>query len=234
MAKIKQRHIYGRSLLVLSQKHIFFSPTPRLPQIHEKLFPLHDRKEMKMSTFNPMKNQAENTAPRSRMPKFWWALASPLHFVWTFRMSFRLFSTVRMTNERTVRTGHLSMSLLILLSLKSYRQQWDIYIRVCVCMHVSQSAHIHPKCIDSHLTLANFCTYVRDVISSMNTILHVCLYKHMHSIMIILFCQKRIEQPKIVSIQISPSPESYYIKRNVWIPQGTAPGPRKVLVQGAH
>lgn len=103
---------------------------------------------------------------------------------------------------------------------------------MCVRTSISKCPHT-PKTY-SHLTLANFCTYVMDVVSSMNTILHACIYKHMHSIMIIFFAKRESEQPKIASVQISPSPESYKIKRNVWIPRGTAPGPREVLVQGAH
>lgn len=98
----------------VTETHILLTHSSRLPQIHENLFPLHGREDMKMRTFNPMQDQSEDTAPGFQMPKFGWASASPLHFTWTFRMSLCLFSSVQMRNERVVRTGHLSMSLLIL------------------------------------------------------------------------------------------------------------------------
>lgn len=52
----------------VTETHLLLTHSSRLPQIHENLFPLHGRKDMKMRTFNPMKDQPENTAPGFRMP----------------------------------------------------------------------------------------------------------------------------------------------------------------------
>lgn len=127
MAKIKQQHIYGCSFLVPSQKYIFSPPPINAPNTGN-LFPLHGREESRMRTFHPTKHWAEDTTPTCGMPKFWCASASTPHSMhsgtgWTSGMPFCLFSTVQMTDERVVRTGHLSVSFLILLRLRSYNNR---------------------------------------------------------------------------------------------------------------
>lgn len=56
---------------------------------------------------------------------------------------------------------------------------------------------------------------------------YMYINKHIENHDNLFFAKTEPEKQKIENIQISPSPESYKIKRNVWIPRGTTPGPKE-------